>query len=93
MFREVAPVNHISLKTDLTDYREGCWKMIPCRVDPVECYRLLHKRILGNPFQVLVVQERSLSFTYRRPDKSFSSFGLMYFGKCRASRMNLFWSR
>ena len=38
MFREVTPVSHISLKTNMTDYREQCWKMIPRIVDPVECY-------------------------------------------------------
>ena len=34
--------------------------------------------ILSN---VLVAQERSLSFTYGKPDESRSSFTLMYFGK------------
>ena len=34
------------------------------------------------------VLERSLSFTYGRPDESCSSFTLMYFGKHRASRIN-----
>ena len=51
-------VSHISLKTDLTDYREWCWKTIPCTVDPFECYRLLYQTILENPFQVLVAHER-----------------------------------
>ena len=37
---------------------------------------------------VLVAQERSLSFTYERPDESCCS--LMYFDKRRASRINLF---
>ena len=82
MFRGLTPVNHISLKTD---YRERCWKTTSRRVDPVACYRLLYQRIIGNPFQVLVAQERSLSFAYGRSDESFSSFALMYFGKCRAS--------
>ena len=45
--------------------------------------------ILSN---VPVAQERSLSLTYGRPDESCSSFTLMYFGKRRASRINLFWS-
>ena len=45
--------------------------------------------ILSN---VLVAQERSLSFTYGRSDESCSRFVMMYFGKCRASRINLFWS-
>ena len=45
--------------------------------------------ILSN---VLVAQERSLSFTYGRLDKSCSSFTLMYFGKRRTSQINLFWA-
>ena len=40
----------------------------------------------------LVAHERSLSFTYRRPAESWSSLGQMYFGKRRASWINLFWS-
>ena len=43
--------------------------------------------------KVLVAQERSLSFTYGRPVKPCSSLVQMYFGKRRASRINLFWSR
>ena len=43
--------------------------------------------------KVLVAREKSLSFTYGRPEESCSSFTLMYFGKRRASRINLFWSR
>ena len=42
--------------------------------------------------KVLVARERSLYFTYGRPDESCSSFALMYFGKRRASRINLFWN-
>ena len=41
----------------------------------------------------LVAQERSLSFTYGRPVESCSSLEQMYFGKRRASRINLVWSR
>ena len=41
----------------------------------------------------LAAQERSLSFTYGRPVESWSSLVQMYFGKRRASRINLFWSR
>ena len=36
--REVTHVIHVGLKTEQTDYIEQCWKMVPCRVDPVECY-------------------------------------------------------
>ena len=46
MFREVTPVSHISLKTDVTDYRERCWKTVPRRVDPVECYDSFTKGFL-----------------------------------------------
>ena len=38
MFRDVTPVGHIGLKTDWMDYTERCWKKIPLRVNPVECY-------------------------------------------------------
>ena len=41
----------------------------------------------------LAAQERSLSFTYGRPAESWSSLVQMYYGKRRASRINLFWSR
>ena len=41
----------------------------------------------------LVAQERSLSITYGRPVEACSSLEQMYFGKRKASRMNLFWSR
>ena len=40
----------------------------------------------------LVAQERSLSFTYGRPVESWSSLVQVYFGKRRASWINLFWS-
>ena len=40
----------------------------------------------------LVAHERSLSFTYGRPVESWSNLEQMYFGKRRASRINLFWS-
>ena len=91
MFREVTPVSHISLKTDWMDYRERCWKTIPSRVDPVECYiDNSTKGFLEILYNVLVAQERSLSLTYGRPDESCSSFTLMYFGKHRASPINLF---
>ena len=43
--------------------------------------------ILSN---VLAAQETNLSFTYGSPDESCSSFALMYFGKRRASWINLF---
>ena len=45
------------------------------------------------PSRDLVAHERSLSFTYRRLAKSWSSLGQMYFGKQRASQINLFWSQ
>ena len=95
VFREVTPVSHISLKTDQTDYRERCWKTILRRVgltllNVIDASTKGFFEILSD---VLVAQERSLSSTYGRPDESCSSFALMYFGKRRASRINLFWSR
>ena len=38
----------------------------------------------------LVTHERSLSFTYGRPAESLISLRQMYFGKRRASQINLF---
>ena len=90
MFREVTPVSHSNLRTDKTDYRERCWKTIPHRVDPVEVIDSSAKGFLEILSSVLVAQERSLSFTYGRPEESCSSFTLMYFGKRRVSRINLF---
>ena len=40
----------------------------------------------------LVAHERSLSFAHGKPAESWSSLGQMYFGKRRASQINLFWS-
>ena len=40
-------------------------------------------------FRDLVAQEMSLSFTYGRPVELCSSIEQMYFGKRRASRINL----
>ena len=82
-----APVEHGNLKTYWTDQRERRRKTIPLRVNPVEQYWLLYQR------RVPVARERSLSFKYGRPDESCGSLTLMYFGKCRASRINFFWSR
>ena len=93
VFRGVTPVGHNNLKTYWTDYRERCMKMISLRVDPVNDIDSSTKRFLEILFKVLVTQERSLSFTYGRPDESCSSFTLIYFGKLRASRINLFWIR
>ena len=93
MFREVTPVGHNNLKTDRTDYRERGWKTIPRRVDLLNVIDSSTKQFLEIFSNVLVAQERSLSFTYGRLDESRSSFTLMYFGKRRASRMNSFWSR
>ena len=77
MFREVTPVGQSNLKTDRTDYRERCST----------------KGFLEILSNVLVAQERRLSFTYGGLNESCSSFTLMYFGKRRASRINLFWKR
>ena len=80
----------MNLKTYLTDYRERCRKTIPHRVDDIDSSTKGFTVILS---KVLDARERSLSLTYGRPGESCSSFTLMYFGKRRASRINLFWSR
>ena len=89
------PVSHISLKTDQTDYREQCWKTIQSHagLTLLNVIDSSTKGFFESLSDVLVAQERSLSFTYGRPDKSCRSFALMYFGNHRASQINLFWSR
>ena len=67
------------------------WKTTPCRgVTLLNDIDSSTKGLLEVHSDVLVAQERSLSFTYGRLDESCSSFTLMYFGKRRASRINLF---
>ena len=93
MFRGVTPVCHSNLKTYRTDYIQRCWKTIHSGLtllDDIDSSTKGFSEILS---KVLVAQERSLSFTYGRPEESCSSFTPMYFGKRRASRINLFWSR
>ena len=90
MFREVTPVGYGNLKTDRTDYRERCWKRSHARLTLLNVIDSSTKRFLEILSNVLVAQGRSLSFTYGRPDQSCGSFTLIYFGKCRASRINLF---
>ena len=92
MFREVAPLGHSGLKTDRTDYREQCWKTIHTGLTLLNVIDSSTKGFLEILSDVLVAHKRSLSFTYGRPDESCSSFTLMYFGKRRASRINLLWS-
>ena len=79
--REVTPVSHINLKTDRTDYRNRSWKTIPRRVDMFDVIDSSTKEFSEILSDALVAQERSLSFTYGRPEESCKSFTLMYFGK------------
>ena len=70
---------HISLKTDRTDYRERCWKQSHTGLTLLNVIDSSAKGFLEILSNVLVAQERSLSFRYERPDASYSSFTLMYF--------------
>ena len=93
VFREVTPVSHSNLKTDSTDYREQCWKTRShaglTLLNVIDSSTKGFLEILISNVQV--AQERSLSFTYGRPDESCSSFTLIYFGKSRATQIYLFW--
>ena len=90
VFREVTPASHGNLKTDRADYRER--KRFHAELTLLKVIASSTKGFLGILSDVPVAQERSLSFTYGRPEESCSSFTLIYFGKRRASRKNLFWS-
>ena len=63
------PVSHISLKTDRKRSHAGLTLL-----NVIDSSTKGFLEILSN---VLVAQERSLSFTYGRPDESCSSFALM----------------
>ena len=91
MFREVTPVGHSNLKTGrITESDVG--KRSHTGLTLLNVIDSSTKRFLEILSIVLVAQERILSFTYGRPEESCSCFTLMYFGKRRASRINLFWS-
>ena len=94
MFREVTPVGHSNVKTYRTDYQGSVGKRSHAGLTLLNVIDSSTKGFLEILSNVLVTQERSLSFTYRRPDESCSSLTLMYNCiKRRASRINLFWSR
>ena len=84
MFRKVTPISHINLKTDRTNHKEQSWKTTP---EGVTLLNAIDSSTEG------FLEEENLSLTYGRPEKTCSSFTLMYFsGKRRTSRINLFQS-
>ena len=89
MFREVTPVGHSNLRLTRRITESGVGKQSHAGLTLLNVTDSFLE-ILSN---VLVAQERSLSSTYGRPDESRSGSTLMYFGKRRASRINLLWSR
>ena len=93
MFREVTTVGHSNLKTYRTDCQEGVGKRSHAGLTLLNVIDSSTKGFLDILSNVLVAQQRILSFTYGRPDESCSSVTLIYFSKRRASRINLFWSR
>ena len=93
MVRGVSPVCHSNLKTYRTDYLSGVGKRSHAGLTVVDEIDSSTKGFAEILSKVLVAREKSLSFTYGRPEESCSSFMLMYVGKRRASRINLFWSR
>ena len=93
MFREVTPVAHSNRR--LTG--QITWSCVAKRsnagltlLNDADSSTEGFLEILSN---VLVAQERSLSFKYGGPDKSCSKLYTNVFDKRRASRINLFWSR
>ena len=92
MFREVTPVSHTSLKMAGQITESGVGKRSHTGLTLLNVIDSSTKGFLEILSNVLVAQEKRLSFTYGRPDESCSSFALMYFGKRWTSRINLFWS-
>ena len=66
MFREVTPVSHISLKSGVGKRSHAEWTLL----NLIDSSTKGFLEILSN---VSVAQERSLPFTYGRPDESCSS--------------------
>ena len=81
VFRGVTPVCNSNLKTYRTDYESGVGKRSHSGLTLLDDIDSSTKRFSEILSKVLVARERSLSFKYGRPDESFSSFTLMYFGK------------
>ena len=93
VFRGVIPICHRNLKTYWTDIESGVGKRSHAGLTLLDDIDSSTKGFAEILSKVLVAREKSLPFTYGRPEESCSSFTLMYFGKRRASRINLFWRR
>ena len=92
MFSEVTPVSHSDLRLTGRTIEGGVGKRSHVGLTLLNVIDSSTKRFLEIPSNELVAQERNLSFTYGRPNESCGSVTLMYFGKHKASRLNLFWS-
>ena len=93
MCREVTPVSHSNLRLTRQITESGIGKRSHAELTLLNVIDSSTKAFLEILSDVPVAQERSLPFMYGGPKKSCSSFTPMYFGKRRASRINLFWSR
>ena len=87
VFREVTPVGHSNLRLTGRITESSVGKRSHAGLTLLNVIDTSTKGFLEILSNVLVAQERSLSFTYGRPDESCSSFTLMYFGKRRATRI------
>ena len=92
-FWQVTPVNHVNLRLTGRTTDNGVGKRSQAGLSLLEDIDSSTTGFCAILSRDLVTQERSLSFTYGRPVESCSSLEQMYFGKRRASRINLFWSR
>ena len=87
------PVNQVNLRTYRTDHNNGVGKRSQAGLSLLEDIDSSTRGFCAILSGDLVAQERRVSFTYGRPVESCSSLEQMYFGKRRASRINLLWSR
>ena len=92
LFRSVGrspPIACVKLKTYRTDYRQWRWEMVQAGLNLLEDIDSSTRGFCAILSSDLVAHERSLSFTYGRPEESWSSLEEMHFGKRRASGINL----
>ena len=87
---KLPPLGHSNLKTCRTDYRKRCRKRSHAGLTLLNVIDFSTEGFLKIFSNVPVAQERSLSFTYGRPDESCGSFTQMYFGKRRVSHSDKF---
>ena len=91
-FGKVTPVDRVYLKLTGQSTDNGIGKWSQARLSLLGDIDSSTRGFCVILCKDLAAQAKNLSFKYGRPAESWSSLAQMYFGKRRASRINLFWS-